>query len=68
MSRSSENEKPPVTGAERTAAATAARMKVSEQKAAERLRARGWVCIEPHDIADAAADPMKYVLRDRARA
>lgn len=31
----------------RTAAATAARMKTSDEKAAAKLRARGWVCVEP---------------------
>lgn len=31
----------------RTAAATAGRMRASEERAAARLEARGWVCIPP---------------------
>jgi len=31
----------------RTAAANRARMRASEEKAAERLRDRGWICLPP---------------------
>jgi hypothetical protein len=31
----------------RTAAANRARMRASEEKAAERLRDRGWICLAP---------------------
>ncbi len=31
----------------RTAAATRARMRASEEKFAERLRERGWICVHP---------------------
>jgi len=36
-------------GGNRTAAATAARMKTSEEKAAAKLRSRGWVCVSPDE-------------------
>lgn len=35
----------------RTAAATRAKMRISEEKFAERLRDRGWICISPDSEA-----------------